>query len=315
MIYILIVLNLLKSNLRLYLNCDIRHIRGEKTLKERIIVLAKTYPELSKKYGPIVCVAGVNEYGEWRRLYPIPYEIWINEKYKNIRFRKWDIIEVTIKKATHDHRKESMRVQNWEQIRIIGHVEDWGIRKHIINELLDPNLESIIDSGKSLGVIQPKKILDFYVKTRKRLDEAEKLVIQKMEEADSTLFKYSEPENLSEVRRTMVKIEELPWIGYRFYCKNPECKGHDMMVIDWEAQELFRKYKTKIDLVRKKLFTWMIRERDLYFIVGNVWRFPKSFMIIGLFYPPKKIKPQTPLFSSSFFMKRSKTLFDFNKRE
>ena len=50
-------------------------------VRERVIVLAKTYPELSSKHGPIVCVAGVNEYGEWRRLYPIPFKIWVDDRY------------------------------------------------------------------------------------------------------------------------------------------------------------------------------------------------------------------------------------------
>jgi len=291
------------------------------TTKESVIVLTKTYPELSTKYGPLVCVAGVNEYGEWRRLYPIPYEIWRDEKYSDIRFHKWDIIEVPLEKATHDPRKESMRVQNWKQIKVVDHIEEWGVRKHIIKKLLDPDLETIIESGKSLGVIQPKKVLDFYAKPRNKLrDEAEKLVIQKMEEADSaspvTLLEYlklKDPYLLPDVHRTGVKIEKLPWIGYKFYCKNPKCRGHDMMVIDWEAQELFRKYKTEIGPVREKLFTWMIQERDLYFIVGNTWRFHKSFMIIGLFYPPKKTKSQTPIFPYFRERPKQKTLFDFNK--
>ncbi len=34
---------------------------------------AKTYPNLSSKYKETVCTAGINEYGEWVRIYLIPY--------------------------------------------------------------------------------------------------------------------------------------------------------------------------------------------------------------------------------------------------
>ncbi len=285
---------------------------------EKIIVLAKTYPELSSKHGPLVCVAGVNEYKEWRRLYPIPLKIWIDEKYKDIRFRKWDIIEVEVseKPPSHDRRSESRRVVNWKNIRVVDHIKDWETRLAIIKELLDPGIESIIDSGRSLGVIKPARVLDFFSKPRHRLrDEAEKEVLKKMDEADSTvtLLEYLEIGDkylLPEVREPDVKVEELPWIGYRFYCSNPQCRGHEMMVIDWEAQELFRKYRTVEGPVKQKLFNELVFKRDLYFIVGNTWKYHKSFMIIGLFYPPKgtvPVKPIVPIFKDK---PKQKTLFD-----
>ncbi len=285
---------------------------------ERIIVLAKTYPELSSKHGPLVCVAGVNEYKEWRRLYPIPLKIWINEKYEDIRFRKWDKIEVEVseKPPPHDRRSESRRVINWKNIRVVGHIKDWETRLAVIKELLDPDIESIINSGRSLGVIKPAKVLDFFSKPRHRLrDEAEKEVLKKMDEADSTvtLLEYLEIGDkylLPEVREPDVKVEELPWIGYKFYCGNPRCRGHEMMVIDWEAQELFRKYRTVEGPVKQKLFNELVFKRDLYFIVGNTWKYHKSFMIIGLFYPPKgtvPVKPLVPIFKDK---PKQKTLFD-----
>jgi hypothetical protein len=285
---------------------------------EKIRVLAKTYPEISSKHGPLVCVAGINEYREWRRLYPIPLKIWINEEYKDVRFKKWDIIEVEVseKPPPHDRRFESRQVINWKNIRIVNHIEDWGIKLGIVKELLDPDIESIANSGRSLGVIKPTRILDFFSKPRNKLrDEAEKEVLKKMDKVDSTvtLLEYLQINNkhlLPEVKEPDVKVEELPWIGYKFYCSNPRCRGHEMMVIDWEAQELFRKYKTVEGPVKQKLFNELVSKRDLYFIVGNTWKYHKSFMIIGLFYPPKEIapvKPLTPIFKDK---PKQRTLFD-----
>jgi len=272
-------------------------------VKERIIVLAKTYPELSSKYGPIVCVAGVNKHGEWRRLYPIPFKIWIDNRYANIRFSKWDVIEVNVSERPppHDRRFESRRVLNWERIEVVEHIDRWSSRLAIINKLLDPDVETLVNSGRSLGVIKPKHVVDFFDKPRQRLrEEAEKLVLSKMDEADSriTLLEYldiNDKHLLLDVRGPEVKIEELPWIGYKFYCCNPQCRGHEMMVIDWEAQELFRKYKVVAGPVKKKLYDELVFQRDLYFVLGNTWRYYKSFMIVGLFYPPKEVKPHKPL--------------------
>ena len=288
-------------------------------VQEKIIVLAKTYPELSSRHGPIVCVAGVNEYGEWRRLYPIPFEIWRDEKYMDIKFSKWDIIEVDVseKPPPHDRRFESRRVLNWENIRVVDHIGDWSYRLTIINELLDNDVETIISSGRSLGVIRPRRVDDFFDKPRHKLrEDAEKIVLRKMDEADSriTLFEYFDMNDehlLPEVREPEAKIEELPWIGYKFYCNNPRCRGHEMMVIDWEAQQLFRRYKTVDGPVKKKFFDELVYQRDLYFILGNTWRYLKSFMIIGLFYPPQNTKPYRPLTPIFKEKPKPKDLFSF----
>lgn len=281
---------------------------------ERIIVLTKTYPEVSGKYGYLVCVAGVNEYGEWRRLYPIPLKIWMDERYKEIRFKKWDIIEVNVgnEPPPHDRRFESRRISDWKRIRVVRHIGNWGVRLNIIKSILDRDIKHIMKSGRSLGVIKPHLVKDFFSKPRQRLrDEGEKIVLDKIDE-NATLLDYIEGGDeylLPEVREPGIKVEKLPWIGYKFHC-NPMCKGHEMMVIDWEAQELFRKYKMVDGPVKKKLFYEMIRERDPYFIIGNTWRYYRSFMVIGLFYPPKGTKPIKPL--EPLFKKRPrlKTLDD-----
>lgn len=39
---------------------------------KEILIVAKTYPTKSKKYTELVCTAGVDEDGNWYRIYPIP---------------------------------------------------------------------------------------------------------------------------------------------------------------------------------------------------------------------------------------------------
>ena len=260
-------------------------------MRVRGVVIAKTYPEISRKYGPLVCTVILTEDYQWMRLYPIPFRLFLSDK----GFHKWDVIEVDVEKATHDPRRESYKVLNPEGIRVVEHIDDWRTRVNLVRKVLDNSIEEIIESGRSIGVVRPVRILDFFAKPRERLrDEAEREVLQKMDEAQATLLEYiGKPELrnelLSDVLSTDVKIEEIPWIGYRFYCSR-ECKGHEMMVIDWEVQELFRKYRT-IEPVKKKVFIEFLNERDLYFVVGNTWRFHKSFMIISIIYPPKNTQP------------------------
>lgn len=51
-----------------------------------------------------------------------------------------------------------------------------------------------------------------------------------------------------------------------------------------------------LEKVRQKLEDEFISQKDLYFIVGNQQIHPNSFMIIGIFYPPKVNFEQLSLF-------------------
>ena len=48
--------------------------------REKILIWAKTYPELSSKYLETVCTAGMLPSGKPLRLYPIPYRYLAGEK-------------------------------------------------------------------------------------------------------------------------------------------------------------------------------------------------------------------------------------------
>ena len=41
--------------------------------RERVLIIVKTYPTLSRKYGETVCTAGLREDGSWMRIYPVPF--------------------------------------------------------------------------------------------------------------------------------------------------------------------------------------------------------------------------------------------------
>lgn len=250
--------------------------------EENILVLAKTYPETSEKYGLLVCVAGINEAGEWRRIYPVPYLIFYDNRYKDIRFKKFDMINVKLKKSPRDHREESYKIIYWEKINVLDNVRDWNERREIIKKYLDPGFNTLKKEGRSLGIIKPRKVYNFLVKKRVRL-RGDREVLDRIQRL---LPEYTGGSALPKFRPA-----KIPWIGYKYKCYDPDCRGHEMMCIDWEIQELYRKIvikdKDSFEKVRQKAFNWMMNERDLYFVVGTTWRYSR-WMVIGALYPPKE---------------------------
>lgn len=75
---------------------------------ENILVLCRAVPEESRTHINTVCVAGVTDKGELRRLYPIPFKPF--EKDAGIPFHKRDWIEVETSKPERDNRSESRRI-------------------------------------------------------------------------------------------------------------------------------------------------------------------------------------------------------------
>lgn len=58
---------------------------------KRVLVTVKAYPNLSRKYGETVCVAGIDlDTNQWIRLYPIPFRDLDSDQ----KFKKYNIIEV-----------------------------------------------------------------------------------------------------------------------------------------------------------------------------------------------------------------------------
>lgn len=258
-------------------------------VRETITVVAKTYPECSKKYGCLVCTAGINEQGEWRRLYPIPWALFWG-KSQMPRYKKFDIISIPVIRAAGDPRQESYKLNPHtidSDLKIVGRIRDWKDRHTFLLPHVDPDLEALWNTRRSLAIVKPSVISDFMKKERHRItDSDEHLTMERIEQAQLSLLPDFESEL---VQKSRTLPEPMPWLGYRFTCEGPNCRGHEMMCIDWEIQQLYRRYKSEgalgFNKVRDKAM-WMA-SRDIHFIVGTTWRFP-SWMILGLFYPPKE---------------------------
>lgn len=72
--------------------------------RRRVLVTVKAAPQVGKKHGESVCVAGVDlDRQEWIRLYPCHFRGLPFER----RFSKYQVIEVDVRKAS-DARPESL---------------------------------------------------------------------------------------------------------------------------------------------------------------------------------------------------------------
>ncbi len=258
---------------------------GGRWKRETITVVTRTYPECSKKYGCLVCTAGLTSDGQWRRLYPIPWALFWG---KNARgsFKKWDVISISTRKKSQDRRPESYEVNPTileDDVTVVRHMAAWEERQQVLKPFLDPDLEGLRGGERSLGFVKPKEITDFLLQDRHRItDPDEALTLEKTEEAQQLLLGDWESPI---IKKSRTPPEALPWIGYHFICRGAGCRGHHMMCIDWEIQELYRKCgRDGFDKVREKAME--LAGKDLFFVVGTTWRF-KTWMIIGLFYPPR----------------------------
>ena len=244
--------------------------------KEKLLVIAKAYPELSKKYHTyLFCIAGLTEGGEWRRIFPLPVE----EYFKN-RFSKRDWIEYEIKDEKGDHRKESKKIYP-KSIKNLSRKEDMESIRRIFreNRTTLEELKGEYEKDKtSIGVIKP--ILESFELREREVNEQKEdfIAFQK------TLFPTFRPKILRE------------WPSYQFKCSKSCNNKHRIICEDIEATELYRKTTNKYkddkdkiyEVVKGKLFDWM-KKRELYFVMGTHYVYG-TWLIISLIYPKKGLQ-------------------------
>ena len=81
---------------------------------------------------------------------------------------------------------------------------------------------------------------------------------------------------------------------YSFSCSDDDSKGHELSCTDWEMGQSYRKWRDRYGTewegkFRQRYETEMRSKLDTHFFVGTVHRHPNSWIIVGLFYPPKPV--------------------------
>jgi hypothetical protein len=258
--------------------------------KLRVLITVKTYPIPSKKYDELVCTAGVTEQGDFIRLYPINFrDLPFSQQY-----RKYQWIEVVAVKYTgRDARKESYRPDaatlQTQGPPIPTDKGDWGKRARYVLQKKAASLEELKDhqahDRTSLGIIRPRNVSDLVVKPD--LSEWKASFLAALRQA-----------RLWEERtKTLEPPRKMPFkFQYRFECDDSRCRGHETMIEDWEVGALYWRLvdggatpDEAAAKVRHKFLDELCgADRDTHFFVGTILAHPKSWVVIGVFYPKKR---------------------------
>lgn len=263
--------------------------------RERILIWAKTYPELSKRYLETVCTAGMLESGKPLRLYPIPYR-YLSGEQEQFKLYQW--VTAGIIKNPDDPRPESYKI-DCDSIEsgdvILPTKDEWGKRSEWM--FRDPSwqFESVEElqrsqeeNGTSIGVVAPREI--------RRVE----IVERSEEEAKSFDQKFREVKRIHDARRAQIdmfeqaippEMKKLEFVKCRvqvsWLCKSSTCNGHRMQVLDWGLCELQRREGDEAALDRMKELC-RLDIYDLKFFLGNLFLHPVSFMIVGMWYPKRQ---------------------------
>lgn len=259
---------------------------------KKVLITVKTYPTLSTRYDELVCTAGFLEDGSWIRLYPITFR---KLEYIN-QYKKYDWIEIDVKKNEKDFRPESYRPSsNDAEIMVAGHVDtshNWAERKKIVLNNVYTNLESLIEEAKnkdictSLAVFKPTEVLDFIIEPVKNRNW-DKKKIEALSQIN--IFEKSDKE--------FTVVRKLPY-KFSFKFIDNDGKESTLMIEDWETGALYwntlKKYgdeEIACTKVKEKYLDDFASTKDLHFFLGTTQRYhfvgPNPFIIVGTFHPPK----------------------------
>ena len=260
--------------------------KRRETLK--VLITVKTYPIPSAKYDELVCTAGVTESGDFVRLYPINFrELPFTQQYKKYQWIKI----IAEKHRGRDVRKESYR-PDCDSIQILGEPikskrGSWAERARYALAKKSRSMEDLAEQQHvdrtSLGVFRPKKVHDLIISadTPHWPPKFASALLQQR------LFEYRET--------TLVPPRKVPFkFHYHFECDDERCnRNHRMMIEDWEVGALFWRLVDKgasqqeaANKVRDKFLDELCGEdKDTHFYVGTVLAHPRSWVVIGVYYP------------------------------
>jgi len=278
-------------------------------MREKILITVKTYPILSQKYAELVCTAGVNESGEWRRIYPVRFRSLFDEQ----KYKKYQWIEANIEKSRTDHRPESFKIIGNDSLKTLGEplsTKDKWIARHeaFLDKVQTYNDLNIIIEGAhqnnlSLAVFQPTEWLEFKYEEVERDWDPKKLAKLETEKRQYDFFKDEET-----LANELSVVKKLPYkFSYRF--NDIQGKESTLMIEDWEIGALYwnclRSSKgdeaEAVSKVKMKYWDEFIvsKKYSPSLILGTTLEYHNKrvlnpFVIIGVLAPPLDL--QTRLF-------------------
>jgi hypothetical protein len=302
---------------------------------ERVLMVVKTYPNPSRKYGELTCTAGIRlRDNSWVRIYPYPFRL-LDYDY---RFRKYDVLELPLVKAPQDPRPDSYRLEDHTKIRVLGNIPSgkrWEERMRYIRptvmgsteefeaqmvrreRLAGASLQGLFGDEAQQGgkrVVWGRTIAVIAVQQASARLEAEYLGEDWPPEAKAKLeapaFWEEGLFEGAEMSPLMTRPKELlRFCPYRFHLTFTDLAGRTVrkVVTDWEIYSLYFKEERRLESREKALESVRYKvereifapDRETFLVVGSIHhRYARKDMyaVIGFIWP--KCGLQTPLFSN-----------------
>ncbi len=252
--------------------------------KQRVLITVRTYPVPANKGAETSCTAAISDDGKWVRIFPVPYRSLPASQ----RFKKFQWIEADLKKARSDARPESHNIDiaSIKLGELVSPAKGWARRKSLLRPLMRPSMCAIRkerdeNGHPTLGLFRPKTI--------------KRLVIEPCDGEWTTNQKaiLSQTSFGFDAAAPKAELEKIPLdFYYEFTCDDPGCRGHKMSCTDWEMAEAYRGWRKRYGdgweaKFRERFERDMIEKLDTHFFVGTMHGRPGSWLIVGLFYPPK----------------------------
>lgn len=249
------------------------------------MIAVKASPEIGRRHGETVCVAGLriddNGPPEWMRLFPVPFE-W----FKGREHPKGQVIEINVVRHNNDQRPESHRpdlastvvIEQWTPVK----------RQPLYNALPNVTMCGLLDQSgwnrQSLALVIPAEVSDVTVEDRSASAAQD---AKDLRAAQGSLLDNHQ-------------IEFSPFIfRFRYRCLHANCNGHHQTIVDWELSEAWRNWRHDyptdyVQRIQEKWMSLVAPERQPGLLVGNQKQAPAGFLVLGIASGVTPKPPQAP---------------------
>jgi hypothetical protein len=281
-------------------------------VKEQVLMIVKTYPTPSGKYGELVCTAGIRlRDNAWIRIYPYPFRL-VDFDYQ---FKKYDIIEISLYKAKDDKRPESYKPYDMNSIRRVEHlkVDDyWLKRMPYIRATALPSVkalqEAMLSEDKTWGsTIRPIPVHSENVKVsfeQQGADWPEEDLKLEMAKQRQSMYLFAE-KSPKDFFRTLRRVPYKMRLTFTDLAEDE----HTFPILDWEIAQLYFNSRKKskndeeaLEKVRYKIEQPIFsKNREVFLVIGNYHHRYKNrwqLAVDGFIWPKRFAPPEQPFLFS-----------------
>lgn len=249
---------------------DAKGTPAQRSGEAEAVILVKALPQVGEKHGETVCVAAIDAYRNWLRLYPIAFRQLEDGK----KFTRWDRVRFKwrLPDVHRDNRIESRNIDQ-QSIEVIGSLRRES-RASFLAPMVVRSTKKERSEGRSLALIQPEEPQFFM---RQRSTE----VMQKRQYEYTKLLQ--SPDLFA--AKELIPLRPAPYeFGYRY---RDDDGAHECLCHDWEIEQTYLNWSRKYgeqDALDKlyEQFGKRFPGDGMMFAMGTHSRYPDVWMIIGV---------------------------------